>query len=295
MNKNKSLQHLIELNFAILFISTSGALGRYIDLPVPITIGSRAILAGVFIFLYCKWRGFDLKIYKGDKRIIILSGLFMGLHWLTYFYALILSNVAIGMISLFTYPILTAFLEPIILKTKFQKVHLVLIFLVMLGIYFLIPDFNFENNHSKAIGLGILSALFYSLRNIITKSKVDKYNGSILMFYQLIIVSIALSPFFFILDTSGITAQFPAIITLALLTTAIGHTMFIYSFKNFSVTSVSIISSLQPVYGIIIGILFLSEYPQLRTVLGGSLIIISVIMESVMTYKRPILSEDLKI
>lgn len=286
MNKNKSIQNLIELNFAIVFMSTSGALGKYIDMPVPVTIASRALLGGIAIFLFCKWRKFDFKINKSDKPIILLSGLLMGLHWVTYFYALKLSNVAIGMISLYTFPIITAFLEPIILKTKFQKIHLILVLLVMLGIYFLIPDFDIQNDHSKGIALGILSALFYSLRNIITKSKVNEYNGSILMLYQLIIVSVALSPFFLILDTSGIKAQLPAIITLALLTTAIGHTWFIYSFKNFSVTSVSIISSLQPVYGIIIGVIFLKEYPELSTVIGGLLILTSVVMESVITYKR---------
>lgn len=290
---HKSLQNILELNLAIIFISTSGALGRYIDLPVPMIIAMRALIAGIVIFFYCKWQAYEFKIHKADLWKILLSGLFMGLHWLTYFYALKLSNVAIGMLSLFTYPIITSILEPIILRTRFQKIHLVLGLLVIPGIYFLIPNFDFNNDYSKALALGIISAIFYSLRNIITKTKVNEYNGSILMFYQLIIISIIFTPFNFIIDTD-ITAQIPEIILLALLTTAIGHTWFINSFKNFTVTSASIISSIQPVYGIIIGIVFLREYPETKTIIGGLFIITTVIMESVITYKRSIQTVDFK-
>lgn len=294
MNKNKRIQNLLELNFAIIFISTSGVLGRYIDMPVPITICSRAILASILIFLFCKWKGFDFKIKKGDRWTILISGFLLGLHWVTYFYALKLSNVAIGMLSLFTFPIITAFLEPIILKTKFQRIHLVLGFLVMLGIYFLIPDLDFQHDYSKALALGILSAIFYSLRNIITKSKIKDYNGSILMLYQLIVISVVLSPFYFFGDLSGLKAQIPELMMLAILTTAIGHTWFLYSFRNFSVTSASIISSLQPVYGIIMGMIFLQEYPELSTIIGGLLILSSVIIESMIMYKGSVSTKDLK-
>ncbi|MEQ8241888.1 DMT family transporter [Fulvivirga sp.] len=286
MHPNKRLQHLLELNFAVLFISTSGALGKYIDLPVPVTIGLRAVIAGVFIFLFCKWKKFNFKIDKGDIRTILLSGLLMGLHWITFFYALKFSNVAIGMISLFTYPVITTFLEPLVLKTKFQLVHLVLGVLVIIGILFIVPSFDFEHDYSKAIVLGVLSAIFYSFRNLITKTKVIKYEGSIIMFYQLVVVSIALSPAYFFMDISNLSTQIPEVILLSLLTTAIGHTWFIYSFKNFSVTTASIISSLQPVYGIFIGMLFLKEYPELSTIIGGLLILTSVVMESLITYYK---------
>lgn len=286
MHSNKRLKHLLELNFAVLFISTSGALGKYIDLPVPVTIGLRAVIAGVFIFLFCKWKKFNFKIDKGDIRTILLSGLLMGLHWITFFYALKFSNVAIGMISLFTYPVITTFLEPLVLKTKFQLVHLVLGVLVIIGILLIVPSFDFEHDYSKAIVLGVLSAIFYSFRNLITKTKVIKYEASIIMFYQLVVVSIALLPTYFFMDIGNLSTQIPEIILLSLLTTAIGHTWFIYSFKNFSVTAASIISSLQPVYGILIGMLFLKEYPQLTTIIGGALILTSVVMESLITYYK---------
>ncbi|GAA3512617.1 EamA family transporter [Aquimarina addita] len=269
----------------MLLISTSGALGRYIDMPVPVTICFRAILAGVLLFIFCKWKKISFKIASKDRVTIITGGVLMGVHWVTYFYALKLSNVAIGMLSLFTYPVITSFLEPILLKTKFQKMHLVLGALVLLGIYFLVPDFSFENTYAKAVGIGIFSAFCYALRNLIMKTKVDTYHGSMLMWYQLVVIAILLLPSIFLLNPTGIIDQWHWVLVLALVTTAIGHTLFLVSFKQFSATTASIISSIQPVYGIIIGIIFLKEIPIWTTLVGGSLILMAVVIESVRSYK----------
>ncbi len=269
----------------MLFISTSGALGRYIELPVPVTIASRAILAFLALWLYCRYKKVSLKVHSKDRLHVFLSGLLMGLHWITYFYALQLSNVAIAMLSLFTYPILTAFLEPLLLKTKFQRIHLLLGLLVLIGIYFLVPDFNLKNDYTLAVAVGVLSALFYALRNLLMKTKVAAYNGSMLMCYQAAIVGVLLIPALFFFDLSQMKSQWPAILTLAIITTAVGHTLFLRSFKNFSITTASIISSIQPVYGILIGAFFLKEIPALYTLVGGLLILFSVVIESFRSYK----------
>ncbi len=269
----------------MIFIGTSGALGRYVQLPVPITIASRAGLAFLFLLLYCKWKKISFRIAKKDYPIILLGGILMGIHWLTYFYALQLSNVAIGMLSMFTYPIITALLEPLILKTPFQRIHFVLGLLVLGGIYLLAPDFETGNTHVLAVGLGVFSALAYAIRNIILKSRAAHYNGSLMMTYQTGIVGFVLAPAFLIYQVDAIADQWPALLTLALFTTAIGHTLFLNCFKHFSITTVSILSSVQPVYGILIGIIFLSEIPSWTTVMGGVLILSSVVIESVRSYK----------
>ncbi len=285
MQSKQYLKYLIQLNFAVLIISTSGTLGRYIDLPVPMIIFLRAIIGGVFLFLFCSWKKLSFTIQKKDRKTIFFSGVLMGSHWITYFIALKLSSVAIGMLSVFTYPIITTLLEPIMLNSKFKKSNLLLGLMVLVGIYFLTPEISLENDQFKAIGFGVFSALCYSIRNIYMKSKSTEYEGSILMVYQLIIVSLLLSPTLFVYETTGLESSLPAILILAILTTAMGHTLFIYSFRNFTISTASIISSVQPVYGIIIGMIILAEYPALSTVFGGILILGTVLIESIRNYK----------
>ena len=291
--KGSFSKHSFFLNLSILLISTAGIFGRYIALPIPITIGTRAILACLVLYIFCRWKGYDFRIQAKDRSTIIWSGILFGVHWLTYFYALRLSNVAVGMLSLFTFPVLTAILEPLYFKTKILPFHIVLCVLILFGIYLLVPEFSLANDYFIAVLLGVFSALCYALRNISMKAKVKKYNGSVLMMYQLLIVSILLIPSFFIIEDCDILEYWPALLTLAMVTTAIGHTLFLYSFTFFSTTSASIISCLQPIYGILMGVFFLHEYPRWQTLVGGSVILASVIFESYRVYRNNKLCTDL--
>ena len=284
--KSKHLKHIAELNLAVLFISTSGVLGRYISMPPPVTIWWRCVFAAVLLGAFCWYKKIDLTILnKRDWKSFTLSALFLGAHWVTYFYALHLSNVAIAMLSLFTYPVVTALLEPLFFKTTLNVKHLFLGLLVLVGIYFLTPDLNLSNNDTKGVIFGLISSLFYTLRNILSKKNIAHYHGSMIMFYQLVIVSLVLWPVLFFIDSSSSTNDWQALITLALLTTAIGHTLFVMSFKNFSISAASIMSSIQPVYGILFGMLFLNEIPSGNTIIGGFLIIITVVIESIQSRK----------
>ena len=280
--ENKHFKNILELNIAIFLISTSGVLGRCISMPPPITIWFRCLLAALFLGIFIWYKKIDLKITnKKDWKTIILSGLFFGIHWVTYFYALQLSNVAIGMLSLFTYPVITALLEPLFFKTKLNNKHVFLGILVLIGIYFLTPEFNLKNNYTLGVILGVISSVFYALRNILLKKKISNYNGSMLMFYQMVTVTLVLWPTLFIFEVNPIANDVPALLILALVTTSIGHTLFVMSFKNFSISTASIISSIQPIYGIIFGLLFLSEIPALNTLIGGFLILSTVVFESI--------------
>ncbi len=285
--KNQHVKHLIELNLAMMFVSTSGVLGRFISTAPPVTIWWRSVLTVVCLALFIWYKKIDLKIAsKNDLKTILISSLFMGTHWVTYFYALKLAGVAIGMISMFTYPIITVFLEPLFFKSKLNKVHVLLGLLVLIGIYFLTPEFTIKNNVSLGVLSGIISAVFYSIRNILMKQKVASYHGSMLMFYQMLIISFLLWPVLFLFEGTPSTNDWFGLATLALLTTAIGHTMFVVCMKNFNIGAISIMSSIQPIYGILFAILFLGEIPVSTTVIGGALIITTVIIESVLSKKE---------
>jgi len=284
--KNQHTNHLIELLLGTLFISTSGVLGKFIDLPTPVIIWLRSALGGLFLFIFCRYKKYNIKITsKKDFSTVLLSAIFLGTHWITYFYSLKLSNVALGMLSLFTFPVITAFLEPLFIKTKLDKIHIFLGILVLVGIYILSPDFDFESSQVKGILLGVFSALCYALRNLILKRSISIYGGTALMMHQILILAVLLIPVMFFMDTRNLSSQFPYVIILALVTTAIGHSIFIHSLKYFSVSTASIINSIQPVLGIIMAYFFLKEIPSWNTFFGGSLILATVIIESIRSRK----------
>ncbi|MFL0124730.1 EamA family transporter [Tenacibaculum maritimum] len=278
----KHIQHLLVLLLATLFISTSGVLGKYIKMSPEVIIWFRSSLAMLFLYAFCKFKKVKLTISSSNHYTpFIISSVFMAMHWITYFYALKLSNVALGMLSLYTFPIITTLLEPVVFKTKFNPVHIVLAMLVLIGIYILSPDFNLGNSNVQGILMGLLSALFYAIRILILKPFTANYNGTMLMFYQTLIITVFLSPVLLFMDFLEIVNQFPYVLLLALLTTAIGHSLMVRSLKFFTVSTASIISSIQPVFGVVLAYAFLNEIPTWKTFIGGGLILTTVIIESV--------------
>ncbi len=281
--KNEQVKYLLIINLAMLCISTSGPLGRYISLPAALIVWYRAFFALLFLGGFCYWKGyrlsFDLPKYG---MVIFATGVLMGTHWITYFYALKWSNVATAMLALFTYPIITTLLEPFFLKTKLQSVHVLLSVFILVGIYFLAPSFDFRNTETQGLLLGLVSALSYAIRNLILKKHIADFNGSVLLFYQVIITVVLLLPvfWFFENDWQAVQSQLPFLLFLGLVTTAIGHTLFLNSFKHFSISTASIISSMQPIFGIVLAILFLQEFPDWRSMVGGMIILSTVIVES---------------
>jgi len=279
--ENSNIKNLSGLLLATLFISTSGVLGRYIALPTEIIIWFRASLAMVFLYLFCKFKKIDLRIKSSkDYLPFFISGVLMAIHWITYFYALKLSNVALGVLSLYTFPIIITLLEPFFIKVKFDPIYILFGLMVLTGLYILTPNFSIESSQVRGVLFGVFSAFCYAIRILILKQHVAKYNGSMLMFYQTVIITILLLPTLFLMDVSSLESQFPFLLLLAFITTAVGHSLMLHSLKFFSASKASIISSLQPIFGIILALFFLKEIPTWNTFWGGSLILLTVVIES---------------
>lgn len=284
--ENTHTKNIFGLLLATLFISTSGVLGKYIAMPTEVIIWFRAALAMVFLYFFCRYKKIDLKIKSSkDYKPFFISGVLMAAHWITYFYALKLSNVALGILSLYTFPIIIALLEPFFLKVKFNPIYILFGCMVLLGLYILTPELSIESTQVKGILFGVFSAFCYAVRILILKQHVANYNGTMLMFYQTVIITILLLPTLFFMDLSGLESQFSYLLLLAFLTTAVGHSLMLHSLKFFSASTASIISSLQPIFGIILAFFFLKEIPTMNTFLGGSLILATVIIESIRSKK----------
>jgi len=279
--KNPHLYYIVLLNLGMLFISTSGVLGRYIALPPPVSIWVRSLIALILLVLYARYKKFNFQInWKNYGAAVYWSGILMAIHWITYFFALQWSNVAIGMLSLFTYPVITVFLEPFFIPVKLQKMHLLLGGLILLGIYFLVPAFDLKNSGTQGLLIGLFSALAYALRNLILKKHNAMGNGPVQMIYQLVVVVVLLAPVLWLYPEADIISQWPYLFILGAITTALGHTLFLSSFSHFNISTASIMSSIQPLFGVLLGALFLYEIPTLKSVIGGALILTTVLIES---------------
>lgn len=274
-------RNFIELQFAIIVISTSGTLGRHIVMPTPLTIWWRAALVALMMFVIARTLGIDLRVKSRHHLILLLlSGLLLGGHWLTYFWSLDLSTVAIAMLTLYAHPAITTILEPLLLKVPFSKMDLVMGISVFIGIYILIPEMSLDNKYTLAILLGLVSAFLYSLRNISVRKLAQSYSSISLMFYQCLTIGFVMLPVFLSDASQAAVYQWEALLILGLVTTGIGHTLFVRAFRSFSAAAATLMGSMLPVYGIIWGYFILGEVPSQKTLIGGAIILAVVLIKA---------------
>ncbi|UXP34036.1 DMT family transporter [Reichenbachiella agarivorans] len=283
---DKRIFQFLQLGMAILVMSSSGTLARYIHLSPEVIIWARCAVGAVALFIFLKLAGMPTYIGWGKSfRMIVISTVLMAGHWIAYFYGLKFTSVAIGMLSLHTYPVITALLEPVMMGHKHKMTDILIAVLAFSGVFFLVPEFDLNNDITLGIVCGVVSAVFYSVRNIMLKQNITEHSGITLMYYQLLIIALFMWPVLYIGDfganITGLTVQWQPLLVLGLATTALGHTLFVMSFRYFSITAISIMSSMTPLCGIIIGYLVLVEVPEGKVLLGGAIILASVVIESI--------------
>ena len=270
----------------MILMSSSGILGKVIPLPPPLIIFLRCLISVIMLYLYLRIVGRGLKINLNKDRWFFLgSGLLLSLHWIMYFFALKISGVAVGMLALFTYPVITTLLEPWFFKGGLSGFDLFTALMVIIGVAFIVPEFDLSNQITLGATIGVGSAILYSIRNLWNKKYILQYNGSTIMYYQMLVSSVFLFPTLFIYELTLDAVGWGYVFALALITTTIAHTLFVQALKHFSASAVSIMSSLIPVYGILWAVLFIEEKLSLGIWVGGTLIVLTVVLQSAKQYK----------
>lgn len=206
---------------------------------------------------------------------------FLALHWVTYYWSIRVAGVAVGMLAMFTFPLITTLLEPLYFKSKLERFNVFTSLISLVGVAFIVPEFSVDNPVTLGVLIGLLSALAYSIRNILNKKYVSIYTGTSVMFYQLLGCVVWLFPFLFFEEIIPQGNDWSLLIILSLIATALGHTLFVISLKNFSTSTASIISSVQPVYGIALAAVLMSETNPPRVFIGGGIILGIVLLQSV--------------
>jgi drug/metabolite transporter (DMT)-like permease len=274
-------QSLILLHIAVLLFGGTALFSKLIELSALDITVYRTFIAGCTLLLLLSIQRKAIKLnHRQDYGIVLVLGIVVGLHWLTYFAGMQLAGVTVGIIAFFTYPVMTVFLEPLFAKTKPQLKDIVSAGIVLFGIYLLVPEANLGNDVTLGIVSGVVSGMFFALRNILQKRYFSKYSGPHTMLYQTFIAALMLGAF---VDVPP--SQLPADTTYLLLLagivfTALPHALFAQSLLNLSATTAGLISCLQPLYGTILAFMLLAERPSISTLIGGLMVISAAFYET---------------
>ncbi|MCX8160795.1 MAG: DMT family transporter [Candidatus Saccharicenans sp.] len=274
---------LLLVHLAVLFFGFPGVIGKSLPLsPVELT-WLRVFLASLGLLVIIVIQKAKLAVSGSRARLLLLAaGFLLAFHWTAFFKSVQISTVAVGLLSYSTFPIFTVFLEPLILRTGFKKSYLFFALACFLGVALMVPEYTFDNRIFQGVVWGILAGLSFALLAVVNRVLSPQHSSLVLAFYQDTVAMLFLLPLFLKshelkhleADSIGL------ILFLGLVCTAGAHTIFIWGLRFIEARLSSLISSLEPVYGIFFGFLFLGEIPDFRTLAGGFLILASVVILS---------------
>lgn len=272
---------LLQLHLAVLLFGGTALFSKLIPLSALDITLLRCAVAAIALAILVKVSKQALKLNRAkDYGIAILLGVIVSLHWVTYFASMQLSSIAIGIISFFTYPVMTVLIEPWVTKTKLALKDLFSGILVLTGVIILVPEANLGNDVTLGIALGIVSAMLFTARNLLHKRYFASYSGAHAMFYQTLVAVIFLFPWHSDQIAIMPTQAWWLVITLGIAFTAAPHALFTSALRLLSAKTISLVSCLQPLYASLLALIVLGEQLTTNIIIGGALIVSTAIYET---------------
>lgn len=279
---------VIQIHIAVFLFGFSGLFGKFLSCNSLYIVFGRTFFAFMALFLYARFVS-KTKLSISSKNsglFFILQGILLAVHWWSFFLSIQISSVAVGLVTFSTFPLFVTFMEPLFFKEKLKLKNVILAAVVFIGILFVIPEFNFSNNLTKGAISGIFSGFTFALLTLVNRKNAKTSDSIAIAFYQNIFACIFLIlPILTIHASLPEIAALPNLIFLGVVCTALAHTMFIQSLTSIKAQTASVITGLEPVYGIILAFFMLNETPGIRILLGG-FIIISVSIAASIQHKQ---------
>lgn len=237
------------------------------------------------------------KKFVSPKQALWLlgTGVIVGLHWVTFFLAIKISTVSIAVVCMSAATLFTSFLEPLIFKRRYFFSEFILSIAVSAGVMVI---FGFETSYTLGILIGLLSAFFSALFNVLNGLYVKTMSSRIITQYEML--GGFLTATVFLLYNGELTKETFAVagidwvylIILATICTTFAFMASIWVMKFVTPFTVSISVNLEPVYTIIIALIldYVNQTNKEKMsdgfYLGGAIIILAILVHAWIKTKK---------
>ena len=285
--RTKSLIHYHLIVFIFGFSSVMGALCSLDAIPLVVY---RMLLASLGLAVY--FAIFHPTYFRLERSLwvkVILGGLIIGVHWVTFFHAIKVAGVSLTLSMMATGAFITAMIEPLINKRKILGYELLFGGLIAVGVGMI---FQAEYEHLYGISIALLSAFLSSVFTILNTQLVKQGKAITLSFYELLVG--AVFGIGFVIFSGNYTLEafelrqwdWLWIILIAWVCTSYAFNISIKVMQHLSPFTVMLIINLEPVYGILLSLAIWGdeELMSFRFYLGFIIVIGAILLNGI--YKR---------
>ncbi len=278
---------LIAIYLTVLLLATNGLFAKGLPVgSIDITV-IRGIIAAITLVVLAPFLRVRLSdIRRNDHFTLIFLGLLLTVHWASFFEAMRVSSVAVGMTMLYTYPIFTVFFEALVERKRVELPDLVLAGLMIVGIFTISSPGQGDSNLLLGVAWGLLSAVTFAMRNVLQRKRCRHIQPVAAVGYQSLAGSLLLIPFLNFESLHQDTSTMMYLLLLGVVFTALPHTLLATALKYLSAKTASFIGCLQPVVGALIALAVIGEIPTINVIIGGAIIVSAAMLETMKSVLR---------
>jgi drug/metabolite transporter (DMT)-like permease len=252
---------LLVLHLIVLIWGFTGILGHEIQLDAVILVWWRVLIAIIALGAFGWFMG-KLKFPSRSQTLLLLScGLVVGAHWIAFFAAIKASTVSVALCAISTNSFFVALLSPLFGRGKWQLKEFILSAMVVLG---LIVIFRFEAKYWLGISLGLVAAFLAAFFSSANAQFIKEVDALAISFWELVGAFVGIGVFVSLTNpatlSSGLSAHdFKCLLLLGVVCTAFAMVASVEVMKKLSAFTCALAINLEPVYTIILALLFYRE------------------------------------
>ncbi len=278
---------LVRIHLAVFLFGFPGLFGKWLALPPVLIVFGRVVFAAATLaaVMAAGRRGFRVGSRRDLLRLLV-CGLVLAVHWTVFFQSVQVASVAVGLLAYSSFPVFTAFLEPLLMRERWDPASLIYALLCVLGIGLIVPRFDLSDAVLRGVLWGLLAGLTFAFLTVLNRDLASRHPSLKVAFYQDLFAALFLLPVILPLGLPLSGRDLALVAVLGVLCTALAHTLFIEGMKRVGARTASVLSALEPVYGILLALVFLKESPSLRTVSGGAIVLATALAATIRA-RRP--------
>ncbi|MGW7158857.1 DMT family transporter [Paenibacillus taichungensis] len=282
MKMNKSLyppHPYLLLFISILSISISSILIKSSETPTSVAGMYRLFITVILMLPFVPWKSLrNLKMSKKDWSVVLLAGLFLGLHFLFWMESLVHTSVASSMVILSLQPLFVLVGSYFIFKERANMVTILCLVTALAGSVIIAwGDIGVSKEALIGDGLSLLGTIAvsaYMLAGQKVSHKIDANVYSIIVFFLAGSVLLIYSLFNHISLTGYNTSDWMYFLLLAIIPTIFGQFLINLLLKSLGATTLSVGIIGEPLLAIILAFVFLGETISLFQFIGGMMTVL---------------------
>lgn len=212
--------------------------------------------------------------------VLGISG--MAMITFTYFYAISKINVAVAILLQYLAPVFIAVFYAFTAPEKLTRTTLVAVTLSVFGCYLAVGAYNvnFLTLNWRGVVVGVLSGLAYAWYTIYGERGMRRYDPRTVVFYSFLFASLFwnLAAPFSAFRVSYTAVEWFWIAYIVVFGTAIPYSLYTMGISLIRSTRASVTATLEPIAAAFAAWIFLGEFLDLLQILGGALVIASIII-----------------